>query len=1327
MQLFYSTAHSGPFIRQAPPRVDPLDVAGSVEPDLGAMRANRASALAQQQALRDAGAQRQTLAGGDLPNGLPAYTFLAPPPMFISRSQSFPSKGADAFHRPVDFLRYSSKDLAHQVEHANDKHAYEQMLEADIRGALNRRQGFSGKSLEEWDSAAGFSNMAMFPAISRNPETTQIICRPYAACYASFKPSPRSIAHHPQWVDLKLDSSTATIKIDASMLGDVNCKKSVLSALNMTCPRDGSYIWLMPFDQATAESGTDIFAKEGGHAIPIGGASLGLAMIAAVLNMPRIAYTGFVRRLVPDYTDQGVTEAKAAELQFKGGVAQHLYAPMGPDTLPGPMSLTHTNMWKVAITRVPRSSDMVETVDGLPFKVAWSIATRTPLVIPNKSEYGEVPMSKILESDKFKGQHFLLATLPLAYSMVQAEEGLPYHRNASPILLACTVSEAALLGSYADLYYRVEGNTIKRGALRNEGALHALQRQDLASIASGASRAKSGSKRAQGITKRLQGKVGASYHSTVREARGGTKRAKKILEKINRHALKRQNKRDQRRSGGRAPSVDVGGGGSASASRAASQARGASPARSQAPSSRGSSVNREHGQATSSQVARRRAAEGRSGPSRRSQALLRDLQSGQRTHSNMSQSQASSSFRSRSRGGSSSHRSNKSLRSKASGSFRGSKASSKLSAKNLQKHNKKQHNKKKRSGSVASSSSKRSKRSGGKASSSAKASGFWDTLKSIGKVVVPAVGLAGAAALGAKKFMGNSSSLPGDMKPYEKDYHIEMMQRAAGKFKKGSGSRAGSSASKRSSKMSSASKRSGGKKGTKVKKTKKGGVKKMRAAGQFGKKRKLNGYMTFVKTARPLVVKKMGKDAKQTMIVKELGKMWRGLSQAERDKYNAKAAAAGGPGSDTYSATGSFRKKAGGGSTTSSKKSGASKKKKTPAKKKPAKRSRSAASSKRSSRGSSMARSGATWDKIKHGVKTVGRVALPVIGAVSAYKAGKMLGRVQGYREGSMQGYERGVRADPPLYKGKAKFKKGGGRSMSNDSRASASHHRSVSQSRGRSPTARTRSSGGGASAIRQAPSMPRPRSVLRSKSPGQRSNSVVRFSVTGKKAKASGDWESWSSVGSSRSGKSTKLSAAALKKLEREGGGKRRKKGGGSVVSSVKSGLSKAWSYVPTAKTLVKLGLGVLTGVAAYRAANSTQGKAFLRSASSTVGKIRSMGPSGMKSNAKEYISRLGAKALATLSGATYVPKPADITFEGLGAELYPNANDKSTQKYGGKAFVDMFTASNPNKEVTRDNLQRFFYHLQQQAGAPTEEDARVAALHQVEMHAKKMFDLNY
>ena len=78
MQLFYSTAHSGPFIRQAPPRVDPPDVAGSVEPDLGAMRANRASALAQQQALRDAGAQRQTLAGGDLPNGLPAYTFLAP-------------------------------------------------------------------------------------------------------------------------------------------------------------------------------------------------------------------------------------------------------------------------------------------------------------------------------------------------------------------------------------------------------------------------------------------------------------------------------------------------------------------------------------------------------------------------------------------------------------------------------------------------------------------------------------------------------------------------------------------------------------------------------------------------------------------------------------------------------------------------------------------------------------------------------------------------------------------------------------------------------------------------------------------------------------------------------------------------------------------------------------------------------------------------------------------------------------------------------------------------------------------------------------------------
>jgi hypothetical protein len=112
-----------------------------------------------------------------------------------------------------------------------------------------------------WESEIFFS-MALFPTIIKfnTNETTVTVVRPYAACYASFRPSDSSISHHATWKPYRIttaDASDVTISIDSSLVNDSNSTMSIIAACNLCNPKSGSYFWIMPMDIETAETGID--------------------------------------------------------------------------------------------------------------------------------------------------------------------------------------------------------------------------------------------------------------------------------------------------------------------------------------------------------------------------------------------------------------------------------------------------------------------------------------------------------------------------------------------------------------------------------------------------------------------------------------------------------------------------------------------------------------------------------------------------------------------------------------------------------------------------------------------------------------------------------------------------------------------------------------------------------------------------------------------------------------------------------------------------------------------------------------------------------------
>jgi hypothetical protein len=321
-----------------------------------------------------------------------------------------------------------------------------------------------------WDGNGdhAFFGMALFPTILTDDKTETTILRPYAVCYSSDKPTDRSILHVADWQFLK--DSSVKIYVDHSAIGDDDTYKAVVSAIHLCQPHEGAYMWVMPADQESSKQGLDALARRAlsdsavqqtwdqiGSFYILGGASLGLACIAALLHFPPICFTGFVRKFHPDMMFTFDDKKKGLPLNS--------------------LDLHHK------MIEVARGSDIVEEVDLTNLKVTWALAWGFPLCIPYSDPMGR-PLATVLDPANpiwSQAQRNELRVMPNAYTMVLAEEGIPYSSIRTPILIAITAEEACVLAEIALASTHNtsgDGNShVSTSTVRHGGNMHARWRK----------------------------------------------------------------------------------------------------------------------------------------------------------------------------------------------------------------------------------------------------------------------------------------------------------------------------------------------------------------------------------------------------------------------------------------------------------------------------------------------------------------------------------------------------------------------------------------------------------------------------------------------------------------------------------------------------------------------------------------------------------------------------------------------------------------------------------------------------------------------------------
>ena len=267
-----------------------------------------------------------------------------------------------------------------------------------------------------------FLNWTCFPCV-RFLENTMIIV-PYMVVYSNF-PLNNRFTHTPNYVSQEALSdgggnNGAVINVDTTYISGSQAVMAVRGAINSTAPKNDTYITFAPIvnDEGILQGK----AAYGASAFHIVGASLGLATAAAILGMPCIGYTGFMR-------------------------APHRDSRFMPGTKWAPVD---------NVTAVAKSGGLVDTVDGITQKVRWAMEIGVPLVLPYYNEFFlplELPTGvRNLGNPGWAGRNkreFLQGAVSDAgYSVQDMTDGVPCERGAM-LYVAKSICDACCLSCLA--------------------------------------------------------------------------------------------------------------------------------------------------------------------------------------------------------------------------------------------------------------------------------------------------------------------------------------------------------------------------------------------------------------------------------------------------------------------------------------------------------------------------------------------------------------------------------------------------------------------------------------------------------------------------------------------------------------------------------------------------------------------------------------------------------------------------------------------------------------------------------------------------------------
>lgn len=328
-----------------------------------------------------------------------------------------------------------------------------------------------------------FFNYALFPAVfnwsegSKDARISRGVMLPYMVCYSSFQPIVHKdptkglLPFNPTFKAFKLSdnrrdvtqvlatgdvSGGNTVYIDTTLIGDTNCAASIVSALENSFCANNAYIYMMPVIPAAAfdSAVNGIPAFENTHRYRVNGASLGMAVFAAVSGWAPNYYTGYIKYIVPG---QVIVNQYASKIQM-----QQMYGTTRTTYQPPPIYPTYQSGTQVkdtvgdfpGLVKVPAQLNFVETVDAMILKIAFCSNVAAAFVFPAKTAFGD-SMATYINNAENKAQSIAwLNFLPDIYTMSMAQDGIPMVRKLSgnvfglySNMMASTVTEMETLQS----------------------------------------------------------------------------------------------------------------------------------------------------------------------------------------------------------------------------------------------------------------------------------------------------------------------------------------------------------------------------------------------------------------------------------------------------------------------------------------------------------------------------------------------------------------------------------------------------------------------------------------------------------------------------------------------------------------------------------------------------------------------------------------------------------------------------------------------------------------------------------------------------------------
>lgn len=312
-----------------------------------------------------------------------------------------------------------------------------------VNAVLDEQNCLPDGKVHKWDDPEDAFNSALFPVVVRwttgnraikkttfNDEvqdTSESHAFPvvYRACWSKFKPVKGvHIPHEPRWETIKLhqlDSNGVAIDgdyrwsvfVDASLIGDIHCARSIVASLENSSIAANSYVYFFP-DVTDEVRNNPQYPFKNPEDHKVSGASLGMAIFAAVQGWPSILYTGYTSFILPGYKVQNTSHYQQQNTNLK------------PTYLKGgPQSFTSNNVttYGESYVAVGKQIDFVDSVQDLPYKMILAVFHKIPIIIPMTTALNTSTAQYIGAANQ-AWRTSLLNFYQLTYTMANSEAGV---------------------------------------------------------------------------------------------------------------------------------------------------------------------------------------------------------------------------------------------------------------------------------------------------------------------------------------------------------------------------------------------------------------------------------------------------------------------------------------------------------------------------------------------------------------------------------------------------------------------------------------------------------------------------------------------------------------------------------------------------------------------------------------------------------------------------------------------------------------------------------------------------------------------------------------